>query len=381
MIRYRGLLFFSFFTCLISLGLSSCPVNVTCSSSTATSCSTFCNVSSSKPCTLCDWDPSSGVFYECWSGKCLNLACTSDLQCIALNISTANATVAFCDTQMGFCRVRAKYGSTSDLCASNTDCLSNNCTNGTCGGTAAGRSCIASSEANPCFYGGFCDPGYDYNCNDLRTVGQQCTSPDMCATSLCGAQTSISPSTYCLQRYGKTMQMYCGSGLECQSGYCNQTNACGDASYSFNLTVNAEVACSQNYNCTDLDAVCNPMTCQCDNPNATVALDCTDLEEAQYGCLMNAQCPYESDPMKNTSCAFVNCGNEIACYQACLYGPSSPAAGDLFSSCGWQTHLQDVNSPSACPAAPATNPTSLAVRVRPVMYVAALLCTAMMHIL
>jgi len=272
-------------------------VNGTCTTLSGTSCD------DGNACThtdVCSTGACSGTAITCTSDQCNTRACNGSATCAV----TPRTGVACDDGQA------CTYGETcsgSGVCGGGTTitCTSDQCNTRACNGSASctvtaltGTAC---NDSNACTYGDTCS-----NAGACAGTAITCTS-DQCNTRACNgtATCTVAPLTgmACndgnVCTYGEMCDSNgaCGGGstITCASDQCN-TRACNGTA-TCTITPLTGTACNDNNACTQTDtcqagactgsnpiacggadachdAVCNPSTGTCSNPNKANGTPC-----------------------------------------------------------------------------------------------------------
>ncbi len=197
--------------------------------------------------------------------------------------------------------------SDGDTCASASDCCTNSCQAGICGGlscNADGFSCTSPAQccSGQCSSGACGAPACKSDGNSCTSAPQCCTG--LCSSGVCGAPVCRSDGLYC------TSASQCCSSL-CSSGVCGAP-ACKADGYS---------CTSASQCCTGMcsSGVCGAPACKTDGYSCTSASQCCSSQCSSGVCGAPA---CKSDGYSCTSAS-----------QCCSYSCSSGVCGTGTTSC------------------------------------------------
>jgi len=222
------------------------------------------------------------------------------------------------------------YG-TGDTCTNNTDCISNNCTGGTCMGAMAGQGCFDLGFNGGCAYGLYC--GINGNltkiCMNTTAMGSVCNS----TTPMCAQGSACSNGT-CMGYYTVGSGGNCAVSPDlCDEDYiCAPNNTCVSAATSL-------TSCSANSDCpSSQTCVCSQYTGDnyCSLSPLLIANNmvnpCTEEMSDLNSCLISAQCPTAGDAPN--SCCYNQCYSDFKHSQSC----GCDTATDTLGSCSYSTY-------------------------------------------
>lgn len=187
-----------------------CSVNSDCQSG---ACSTFYKICAESGCSgTCSWNPNA----FCWSafcyqkqpinGRCrVNSDCSSDKCYFGYCSNTSPPTCNYCVNCPSSCPVGSYCG---DVQKTGVDIGSGYCYSTLPTGT-------------PCEYNNQCDTKY---CDSTNRCAMPST-PALCPLCVNGYYCDKLTHYQCVPK--KAFGSYCSSGYECQSGYCNSQQQCG----------------------------------------------------------------------------------------------------------------------------------------------------------
>jgi len=246
-------------------------LGVSCSSSTDCDAATFCSYSGF--CVLQAGSPTGMTYYSSGTSTgTLDAAtypssgqsggtCTSDSGCATG--STCSGGVCVASTVITW---TGGTLSTGAVCDNNLQCVSGNCSSGTC-----------QSSNNYVSEGGSTGTS---SCTSSCPLGTHCTSDSLCASGYCGYRTSGTASGSCRVIGVGESGVYCGAASHCQSGLTCTANICQSSAPPPSGFANG-MACSADSQC--ISTYCGGV------PSARV---CKYSSSGHAGevCTFNSQC-------------------------------------------------------------------------------------------
>jgi len=255
---------------------------------------------------------------------CVNSLCVTDTvgQTCNSNSMCVSASPTPVDCIAGTCTYVYAPG---DSCSNNTDCTTNNCTNGMCMGISMGQSCLLSPMS--CNFGLWCMPNMTtMTCQNRTAEGDNCTTISQCIEG-----TTCFSSTQSAN--GTLSQAMCQTiGTQDQGGPCMDSSACdsGNVCYQGNCTAvgTSMTACTSNGNCTGGLCACSAVTGDLYCVGTLYNNPCTDESISLESCLATSMCNEATDAPN--SCCYANCLSEYKKSMSCGCSFSDSVSGDCF---------------------------------------------------